>query len=92
RPDRYAALVALSCSIRDPNEMRQRLPNRRDQAIFIAHGLQDNPERARASREFLVSQGYNPHYREYDMGHEISQEVLEDLVPWIRSVLPPVER
>ena len=92
RPDRFAGLVALSCSIRDPDEMRPSLPVQHDQPIFIAHGLQDNPERARASREFLESEGYTPNYREYDMGHEINQDVLDDLVPWIRSVLPPVER
>jgi phospholipase/carboxylesterase len=92
RPDLFAGLVALSCSIRDPEEMRQRLPAERNQPIFIAHGLQDNVERARSSREFLEAEGYTPDYTEYNMAHEISQEVMRDLVPWIQRVLPPLQR
>jgi predicted esterase len=38
---------------------------------------------------FLEAQGYQPLYREYPMGHEISLEVLNDLTPWIHQVLPP---
>ncbi|MBF8267542.1 MAG: Putatie phospholipase/carboxylesterase [Dehalococcoidia bacterium] len=92
RPDLFAGLVALSAFLRDPEEMRSRLPLERSQPIFIAHGLQDNPERGRRSFEFLTSEGYTPYYREYDMGHEISQDVLADLVPWMRQVLPPLRR
>ena len=92
RPDLFAGLVALSCSIRDQEEMRQRLPAERNQAIFIAHGLQDNIESARSSREFLEAEGYTPKYTEYDMGHEINQEVMRDLVPWIQRVLPPLQQ
>ena len=92
RPDLFAGLVALSCSIRDQAEMRQQLPAERNQPIFIAHGLQDNIEQARSSREFLEAEGYTPRYTEYNMGHEINQEVMGDLVPWIHGVLPPLQR
>lgn len=90
RPDLFAGLAALSCSIREPEELRGRLPAERNQPVFIAHGLSDNVERARSSQEFLAAEGYTPFYREYQMGHEISQEVLADLVPWIKGVLPPL--
>ena len=89
---RFAGLVALSCSIQYPDEMRRRLPAERNQPIFIAHGLQDNIERARSSRDFLEAEGYTPDYTEYNMGHEISIEVMNDLGPWIRRVLPPLRR
>jgi predicted esterase len=46
-------------------------------------------EDAAESRSFLEAEGYSPQYKEYPMGHEISQEVLDDLVPWIRGVLTP---
>ena len=72
RPDLFAGLVALSCSIRDQDGMRERLPEERAQPIFIAHGLRDNIERAQSSRDFLVAEGYAPTYNEYDMAHEIS--------------------
>ena len=90
RPDLFAGLVALSCSIRDQEGMRERLPEERAQPIFIAHGLRDNIERAQSSRDFLVAEGYAPTYNEYDMAHEISREVIDDLVPWIHGVLPPL--
>ena len=89
-PEVFTGLVALGTSIRDTDEIRQRLPAQRNQSIFIGHGLQDNVERARGSKEFLEAEGYTPYYREYDMGHEINQEVMTDLVPWIQNVLPPL--
>ena len=70
--------------------MRERLPEERAQPIFIAHGLRDNIERAQSSRDFLAAEGYAPTYNEYDMAHEISREVIDDLVPWIHGVLPPL--
>ena len=91
RPDLFAGLVALSCSIRDQDGMREKLPEQRTQPIFIAHGSYDNIERAESSRDFLLIEGYDPSYHEYAMGHEISREVLEDLVPWIHEVLPPLQ-
>jgi hypothetical protein len=30
-------------------------------------------------------------YHEYAMAHEISGEVLRDVVPWIAQVLPPLD-
>ena len=90
RPNLFAGLVALSCSIRDQDGMRERLPAERTQPIFIAHGTYDNIERAESSRDFLLIEGYDPAYHEYDMGHEISREVIDDLVPWIHGVLPPL--
>jgi phospholipase/carboxylesterase len=91
RPDLFAGLVALSAFLRDQEDLRHRLPPERNQPIFIAHGTRDNPDRSRSSFEFLTSEGYTPQYKEYDMGHEINQEVLSDLTPWIHEVLPPLQ-
>ncbi|MSQ40708.1 MAG: hypothetical protein EXR55_03410 [Dehalococcoidia bacterium] len=90
RPDLFAGLVALSSGLPDPDEMRLRLPPQRSQPIFIAHGLQDNIESAQRAKAFLEGEGYSPSYHEYDMGHEITEEMLEDLVPWLKQVLPPL--
>ena len=93
RPDVFRGLVALSSRLSDPEVLRPRLPSTRDQAIFIAHGSDDTMipvEDSRESVRFLKAQGYAPQYKEYPMGHEIIQEVLDDLVPWMREVLPPV--
>ena len=94
RADTFAGLVALSASLPDPEVLKARLPQERNQPIFIAHGRADpmvSMESAQATREFLDAQGYQPAYHEYDMGHEIPQMVLDDLVPWLAQVLPPLE-
>ena len=59
----------------------------------MAHGRSDSLvslDSARATRAFLEKMGYHPEYREYAMGHEISHEVLADLIPWMAKVLPPL--
>ena len=92
-PDVFAGLVALSAALFDPEILRPRLPESRDQPIFVAHGIRDmqiDVETARATRGFLEAEGFQPEYREYNMGHEIPFEVLRDLIPWINGVLPPL--
>ena len=42
----------------------------------------------RESRRLLQEWGYAPAYHEYDMAHEIRQEVIDDLVEWLRAVTP----
>ena len=93
-PEMFRGLVALSARIPDPEDLSPRLPENRDQPIFITHGTVDSVlsvEDGRNSREFLESHGYEPVYNEYHMGHEINQDVLNDLVPWIHKVLPPFQ-
>ena len=93
RPEVFAGLVALSCSIREPDELRDSLPAQRTQPIFMAHGTHDemvSVERASQARTFLEAEGYQLQYKAYPMGHEITQEVLDDLVPWMHQVLPPL--
>ena len=93
RPQVFAGLVALSASLPDPDELRGRLPQHREQPIFIAHGRADpmvSRDSARNTRKFLEGVGYKPDYHEYDMGHEIPPAVLNDLVPWMARVLPPL--
>ena len=93
RPDRFAGLVALSSVMPDEEALTASLPDERSQPIFIAHGVHDELlpiDRGRQALDFLEREGYSPQYKEYDMGHEISPEVLADLVPWINKVLPPL--
>lgn len=92
RPDVFAGLGAFSAVMPDPEELKERLPTQRTQPIFIAHGVHDGllpVAQARQARDFLEAEGYQPRYKEYPMAHEITQEVLGDLVPWIKEVLPP---
>ena len=94
RQDMFAGLAALSATFPDPAELEGRLPDDRAQAIFIAHGRYDSlvsADSAARARRFLESAGYSPERREYDMAHEITAEVINDLVPWLAGVLPPLE-
>lgn len=92
RPETFSGLAILSGALRNPEGLLAHLPVTRDQHIFIAHGTEDTRISIDSGREaaaFLEAQGYGPAYHEYAMGHEINFAVLDDLVPWIRTVLPP---
>ena len=92
RPEMFAGLVILSGALRNPEALLPHLPAGREQRIFIAHGTHDQVvpvELSRDATSFLSAQGYQPLYREYPMGHEITPEVLNDLTPWMHAVLPP---
>jgi phospholipase/carboxylesterase len=93
KPDVFAGLVGLSASLPDPEDLRPKLPDSREQPIFIAHGNADpmvSMESAQNTMKFLVDEGYQPDYHEYNMSHEIPPMVIDDLVPWIEKVLPPL--
>ena len=93
RADKFAALIALSASLPDPEVLRPRLPDHRRQPVFVAHGLHDqmvSMDSARRTREFLDEEGYTLSYNEYNMGHEIPVEVLRDMVPWMEAIVPPL--
>ena len=92
KPDLYRGLVALSAQIPGRGDMRERLPEARDQPIFISHGTVDSMipvKAAQLARQFLESNGYKPEYHEYDMDHQITPDVLADLISWLRETLPP---
>jgi phospholipase/carboxylesterase len=92
RPEMFAGLVILSGALRGPEALLPHLPAQRAQRIFVGHGTHDPVVPVELSRNavgFLEAQGYRPLYHEYPMGHEITQEVLSDLTPWIHGTLPP---
>ena len=92
RADEFAGLVALSATLPDQEELASELPEERNQPIFIAQGRYDqmvSEDTAHSAKAFLESNGYTPDFHLYDMGHEINNSVLQDLVPWVNKVLPP---
>lgn len=91
RPDLFAGLLILSSRIPPDDSILENLPEERTQPIFIGHGTADmmiSVNDARESRDFLLSEGYKPEYHEYEMGHEINQNVIRDSVSWLTKVLP----
>ncbi len=90
-PEVFRGLFVLSSWLPDQDRMRERLPATRTQPIFIAHGTRDEliaPAEARKAVQFLESEGYEPQFREYPMGHQITQQEIDDLAAWLKAVLP----
>lgn len=87
RPERFAALVVLSSWLPDvvvdglrANDARAKLPT------LLVHGSRDPRipiEAAHAARAKLQGLGIEPAWGEYEMGHEINQTALRDLVGWL---------
>lgn len=91
-PELFAGIAGLSAVVADEGDLEAALPDSRDQAIFAAHGTADlmiPATEARRGVDFLRSQGYEPEYNEYPMGHEISLEVITDLSIWIHKIVAP---
>ena len=90
RPEKFAGLFALSATVKEPDIIQPRLPERHDQPVFVAHGTSDmiaTIQGGRESIDLLREWGYSPEYHEYEgMAHEIRQEVIDDLVGWLKRL------
>jgi phospholipase/carboxylesterase len=59
-------------------------------SVFVAHGLHDPIipiQKARRTRELLLQTGADLTYKEYPIGHTISEESLSDLSQWLEKKL-----
>ena len=90
RPEKFAGLFALSATVKEPDIIQPRLPERREQPVFVAHGTSDMIAPIDAGREsidLLREWGYSPEYHEFEgMAHEIRQEVIDELVGWLKRL------
>jgi phospholipase/carboxylesterase len=90
-PERLAGLLCLSGYV----PLSAKLPTERTEAakstpIFMAHGRYDNVvpfNRAEASRDLLVSLGYQLEWHEYAMQHSLCLEEVEHMSAWLKKVL-----
>ena len=87
RPERYAALVALSSWL--PDAIVEGLPESEARASLVTlliHGTKDPMiaiDNGKDARDKLRTLGIEASWGEYEMGHEISQAALRDLVSWL---------
>jgi len=90
-PEKVAGVVAMSGRILPEILPRVASADRlRGLPIFIAHGTEDAVlpiAHGRAARETLSRLGVSLDYREYPMGHEISDESLGDISRWLGGEL-----
>ena len=90
-PERLAGLLCLSGYV----PLSAKLATERSEAvkstpIFMAHGRYDNVvpfNRAEASRDLLVSLGYQVEWHEYAMQHTLCLEEVEHISAWLKKVL-----
>jgi phospholipase/carboxylesterase len=91
RPDLVAGLVMMSGRI-----LPEIKPHFADTAalktvnVLVAHGTHDGKLPVRyghASRDLLSSLGVNLTYCEYDMGHEIQQDEIQNIAEWLQKNL-----
>ena len=56
--------------------------------IYIGHGVLDNTLNityAREAKKYLSQSGIHPEYKEYEIGHQITSEMLEDFTRWLNQ-------
>lgn len=85
---RYAALVAMSGYLPEGDDLSAVITSAQDQPLLIIHGTADtvvNVGIARRARQVLTASGLNPDYREFTMGHEVSDESLAVVAAFLRE-------
>jgi phospholipase/carboxylesterase len=89
-PASFLGIAALSGYIPQRSGLSLTLENLGSFSAFVSHGTYDQiiPVRlARESAELLNKAGARVDYREYPMGHEVSEETVRDLSAWAKSLL-----
>jgi len=90
-PETLAGLLCLSGYV----PLSEKLATERTEAskatpVFMAHGRYDNVvpfNRAEASRDLLVSLGYQLEWHEYAMQHTLCLEEVQHISAWLKKVL-----
>jgi len=91
QPSAFLAVVALSGYIPSQSGLPLQLNQLEGFPVFISHGTNDPMIPARLGREaseILIRANADVTYREYPMGHEVTEEVIRDLKQWIRKQIP----
>ena len=66
------------------------VPETRDVAIFMAHGIHDPLiplARARHAHDLLTGLGYRIAWHEYPIPHAVSDAEIRDITVWLQRIL-----
>lgn len=89
--ERLAGILALSCYIPLASRLEQERHSANDKMpIFIAHGVHDGViplVYGRAAYEQTHGLGYRSEWHEYNMGHEVCWQEIQDIGHWLTRVL-----
>jgi phospholipase/carboxylesterase len=88
RPELLKGIVVLSGRLLDEVKAKK-APNAKLKPlrVFITHGTEDpviGVDQARNALAFITSLGLKPFFREYPEVHTISQDMILDLVNWLK--------
>jgi phospholipase/carboxylesterase len=90
-PELVAGVVAMSGRIMPTSLETTAEPDRlTGLPIFVSHGTQDAVlpiAHGRATRDRLTELPVSLTYREYEMGHEVSQDSFRDITEWLKLQL-----
>lgn len=87
---RYAALVAMSGYLPEGDDLPRVIDAAQEQPLLIIHGTVDTVVDVgigRRARQVLAAGGMPPDYREFAMGHEVSEESLAVVAAFLREHL-----
>jgi phospholipase/carboxylesterase len=87
-PSAVHGVVANSGYVPEDTDLRFAWDEVRGKPFFVTHGTYDPVipvSFGRRTKELLEKAHATLTYREYDMGHQISEESLNDLMTWISS-------
>ena len=82
----YQGVIALSAKIIDANDLIIKKNKPENTQLFISHGRFDSVISINDSfymKKKLEDLGFKISFNEYEMGHEINPQVLNDLSEWI---------
>ncbi len=90
-PEKFAGVAAMSGrAVPEMMPAEKDFDALKDFPILVTHGIYDQVlpiENGRATKEMLSQLPVVLEYKEYPMAHEISQESLQDVTSWFRSLL-----
>lgn len=87
-PDEIQGIISLSGRLLEEiKPFVKNEANLKNLKVFVAHGVNDTTlpiHYAREAKAFLESLGVQLIYNEYILGHQINEQVLNDLKNWLR--------
>jgi len=89
-PTHVRGIVALSGYIPSKSNLQFEMDKLSGLPVFISHGAYDELiplKLGLESAELLRGAGANVTFREYAMGHQVTEDTLRDLSSWLRDVL-----
>ncbi len=89
-PGSFAGVIANSGYIPEDSELKLDWQSLKGKPFFISHGIYDPVipvTFGRRASELLHKVEADVHYREYDMGHQIGEESLNDIMQWLTKSL-----